>query len=47
VRRIVNKGGILFFSLHDASGKIQIITKKKELIKIFQKEINSEDLLVI
>jgi aspartyl-tRNA synthetase len=47
VRRIINKGGVLFFSLHDASGKTQVITKKKELIKAFQKEINSEDLLVI
>ena len=47
MRRIINKGGVLFFSLYDASGKTQVITKKKELIKVFQKEINSEDLLVI
>ncbi|RHZ36342.1 amino acid--tRNA ligase-related protein [endosymbiont GvMRE of Glomus versiforme] len=47
VRGIINKGGILFFSLHDAYGKIQVITKEKKLIKDFQKEVNSEDLLSI
>jgi aspartyl-tRNA synthetase len=46
-REIVNKGGILFFGLHDASGKVQIVIKRKKLIKVFQKEINSEDLLMI
>ncbi|RHZ36925.1 amino acid--tRNA ligase-related protein [endosymbiont GvMRE of Glomus versiforme] len=47
VRGIINKGGVLFFSLHDASGKIQVITKEKKIIKVFQKEVNSEDLLSI
>src|SRR6185312_6190050 len=46
MRRIRKLGNLLFFDLHDSSGLVQVIVKKKELINSLQKS-GSETLLRI